>query len=597
MTRTLSVMVVALACCQGAAAQDSEAEAALRGADAAREQGKADRAVDLYRLALDADAAAGHGVALVESGRWIGVTEAALAGLRALPPDAVKVFRARYDERAATALAEARVAAEPYAALASVYERYPISSVAPRALEAVAEVALAREHRARARAALARLLEHHAAEVDEASVRARLAGLAEVPALATAPVIGAVRFEARTFLPGAAKPGPADTRHAPLVHGGRVFVPTADDVLTYDLRTGEDGPRIPRTGVLYDDPNPKARFGGAVDGSTFVVPLVHVVHRAQQFRGIPIKAKIPLRKLAGFDLEGWQWSWNHADLLDDTPLVGWSFPCPPVALDGAVFAPAFEIGQPLISSFVAAFDAKTGERLWDRRVGQGEVERTTFGDHATEPLCTPVAVSGGIVYHSTSFGTVAALDASSGRPLWTSAYEVIETRAPRGYYADARALAWENNAPVVQSGVVVVTPLDSQSYYGFDARTGARLWSQRQRATPAQAEVRFVMGSAELDGQGLVVLAGGGEVRCVAARTGKLLWSAQLRGRVVAGRGCVAGGVVLVPVDRDEVFTFDLATGKRLGAFPVGATGNVTLAGEHVLVTGNGVLAVHAAGP
>ena len=52
-----------------------------------------------------------------------------------------------------------------------------------------------------------------------------------------------------------------------------------------------------------------------------------------------------------------------------------------------------------------------------------------------------------------------------------------------------------------------------------------------------------------------------------------------------------------MPLDRNEVQSLDLATGKRGASFPVVTSGNVTLAGEHVLVTGSGVLAVHAAGP
>jgi outer membrane protein assembly factor BamB len=487
-----------------------------------------------------------------------------------------------------------------------VYERYPISTVAPRALQAIADAAIARGHRQRAEVALRCLLEHHATEIDEASVRAKLAG--DTPrAAASAPVIGELRFPAKTFEVGGSAPnrfapgqpsGP-DTlaRHRPQVHGDRVFVATADQVLSYDVNTGEEGQRIARIGPAYFDPNPKVQFGVAVVGSMLVVPVVQEVLRDQQYRGIPIKVKIPLRKLAGLDLEGSRWTWNHARLLEGTPMERWSFASPPAAFEGAVIAAAFgPLAHPLIDSNVVAFDARTGERRWDRRVGGGQVEQTMFGEQASEPLCTPVTVNGGIVYHSTSFGSVAALDASTGRPLWITAYELIEVRAPRGYYADPRVIGWENNAPVVQSGVVVVAPMDSPRYYGFDARTGRRLWSQGQRASAADAEMKFIMGAAEANGEGVVVLAGRDQVRCVSVRTGKLLWSQGLRGRVVAGRGCISNGVVLVPVDRDEVFTLDLATGKRGASFQVGATGNVTLAGEHVLITGNGVLAVHAAG-
>ena len=287
-------------------------------------------------------------------------------------------------------------------------------------------------------------------------------------------------------------------------------------------------------------------------------------------------------------------------MLDGTPLERWSFPSPPTAVEGVVFAPAFSI-EGFVNCHVAAFDVHTGEPLWDSWIVSGQVEQTMFGEQATEPLCAPVAVSNGVVYYSTSFGCVAALDANTGRPLWITEYDQIEVRAPRGYYADPRTIGWENNAPIVESGVVVVAPLDSPKYLGLDARTGERLWANGQRATAVEGEMRYLLGGCTVGGQGVVVLGGGGQVRCLAVRGGKLLWTAQLRGRVVAGRGCIArspGGelVVLVPVDRNEMFTIQVETGKQNGNFNVGTTGNIVLCGDHALVTGNGVLSVHRLG-
>ncbi|MCW8142001.1 MAG: PQQ-binding-like beta-propeller repeat protein, partial [Planctomycetota bacterium] len=407
------------------------------------------------------------------------------------------------------------------------------------------------------------------------------------------------RIAARPFTPGNVAQTPARARHQPLVREGRVFVATADQVLTYDLADGEEGPRIPRVGPPFVDDNERVQFGGAIEQDMLVVPLVNEVLRDQQYRGIPIKVRIPLRKLAGFDLTGWRWAWNHAQTLAGTPLERWSFPAPPTTVEGVVFAPAFSI-EGFVNSHVAAFDARTGERLWDTWVVSGQVEQTMFGEQATEPLCTPLAVSDGVVYHSTSFGCVAALDAITGRPLWVAEYEQLEVRPPRGYYADRRQISWESNAPLVEGGVVVAAPLDSPRYLGLDARTGERVWDARQRSSAASGEMRYLMGACAVGEPGArqaaVVVAGGGEVRCLSVRSGKLLWSHQLRGRVVAGRGCIAQGVALVPVDRNEVLLFEVETGKRLGNITVGTTGNVVLVGGPAPVTGNGAVAVHRLG-
>ncbi|MCO5171424.1 MAG: PQQ-like beta-propeller repeat protein [Planctomycetes bacterium] len=666
----------------------------LRAADGARAAGKLEEAIDLYRLVLDTDrqGRAGYQLATVQevarpvalgaapTRRYVGVTEWAMNGLRALPPEGLKLFRARYDYRAGSALTEARAAKDPFHALARVYELYPVSSHAPKMLEQMADLALERAELERALLTLERLLAHHAAELadpprvrrklllcalalgrvervrelarelerddpkgrvhlgarplttDELVARAveaqsRRAGRGDEgrprldlvridPANRAStdarPQVGAPAFVrtfegererslggARPFTPGQVAQTPSRARHQPLVRDGRVFIPTADQVLAYDLADGEEGPRIPRVGPSFVDENERIQFGGAIEQETLVVPLVDEVLRDQQYRGIPIKVKIPLRKLAGFDLAGWRWAWNHAQSLDGTPLERWSFPAPPTAVEGVVFAPAFSI-EGFVNSHVAAFDARTGERLWDTWVVSGQVEQTMFGEQATEPLCTPLAVSDGVVYHSTSFGCVAALDAITGRLLWVTEYEQLEVRPPRGYYADRRQISWESNAPLVEGGVVVAAPLDSPRYLGLDARTGERLWDARQRSSAAAGEMRYLMGACAVGEpgarQGAVVVAGGGEVRCLSVRTGKLLWYAQLRGRVVAGRGCIAQGVALVPVDRNEVLLFEVETGKRLGNITVGTTGNVVLVGGHALVTGNGAVAVHRLG-
>jgi outer membrane protein assembly factor BamB len=108
--------------------------------------------------------------------------------------------------------------------------------------------------------------------------------------------------------------------------------------------------------------------------------------------------------------------------------------------------------------------------------------------------------------------------------------------------------------------------------------------------------MRYLLGACAIGSQGVIVVAGGGEVRCIGARSGKILWTTPLRGRTVSGRGCIAQGTVLVPVDRNEVFLIEVETGKRVGNFEVGTTGNIVLAGEHALVTGNGTLSVHRVG-
>ena len=397
----------------------------------------------------------------------------------------------------------------------------------------------------------------------------------------------------RTFVPPGSVSAPA--RHLPVIDGATGFLVTADQILAYDLSSGEERPRIPRLtlGSNYVEPNPKVQFGGALERGTLVAPQLEDVLKDQSFRGIPIKVRIPIRKLAGFDVAQWRWRWNHARSLDGTPYETWSYPCPPIADEGVIFASAFAI-QGFVNCYATAFDAHTGDPLWATWVASGQVEQTMFGEHATEPLAVPPALDGGILYYVTCFGCLAALDVDTGRILWVTEYDQIEVRAPKGYYADPRTISWENNAPLVESGVVVAAPLDSDYYYGFDATSGEMLWRYRRRQFAVDADMRYLMGGA----QGKAILGGGHEVRCVDVQSGKLIWRAPLRGKSVAGRGVIARDEVCVPVD-DEVLLFELASGKRLGRFGgLAVTGNLMISGEHAVITGSdGRLAVHVNRP
>ncbi len=659
---------------------NDEMEGILAAADAARLAQDYGRAIELYRAVLDKDDPKSFQIAHHpdrDGRRFIGVSEWAIRGLRALPAKGAKLFRARYDYRAGSALDAALETRDPYRALARAYDLFPISSYAAQTLQTMAELALERGQLHRAQRVLRRLLAHHQDELpspaavhhklllcaiglgrpeevqrialalrrDDPDGELHLAGepvaLEELiartlkleairdgrtrDARCTIPLVrgdtrnraqfsapaafGGPRFAPRAFDapgpvrgldrlgPGAFRPeSGVQARVLPVVHDGRAFVVTADSIHAYDIASGDQVRRIrrPPHRPLFEDPNGKVQFGGAISQGLLVAPLVEEVLRDQSFRGIPIKVQIPLRKLAGFDVdpERWSWQWDHALALRGTRLERWSFPCPPVAQEGVVYASAFAI-EGFVDSHVAAFDGRTGEPLWTTWVSSGQVEQTMFGEQATEPLCVPVAVADGAVYHVTSFGSVAALDADTGRPLWVSEYDQVEVRAPKGYYADHRPIVWENNAPLVEDGVVVVTPLDSNHAYGFDAETGRRVWQAPARlGDNNQVDMRYVIGADD----GKVVLAGGHEVRCYDVRGGKLLWRTQLRGRVVAGRGLIAAGEACIPVDNNKLITVDLDTGDRSGIHDLSATGNLLLCGDALLVAGSGQLGVHKNG-
>ncbi|HZU98347.1 MAG TPA: PQQ-binding-like beta-propeller repeat protein [Planctomycetota bacterium] len=406
--------------------------------------------------------------------------------------------------------------------------------------------------------------------------------------------LGAAKFQPRSFddnsfdgrvrFDRGSDPGPA--RYVPLVWGDSIFLATADRLRAFGL-DGTERPKISLVGRDYSDDNPNVQFGAAIEHGILIAPFVAVVQDDQSFRGIPIRVKIPLRKLGGFDIERWRWKWTHRDLLVNTELDHASFPVGPICSDGDCFVAAFKI-EGFVHCYAVCFDADTGAKRWATWIASGQVEQTMFGEHAREPLCAPVAVGEGRVFDATQMGCVAALDQDTGRLRWVSEYDQIIVNSAKGYYPDPRNIIWENNAPVVDEGVVVVTPMDSEYAYGFKATTGEQVWRLSNKRNGADGfrpnyELHYLVGAAD----GRVVFAGGQRIVCLDIKTGARKWTVELERRVVAGRGVIGAGKVYVPTT-ETIEVVNLATGTVEGSQAVRLGGNLAVAGDTVVIVSDG---------
>jgi outer membrane protein assembly factor BamB len=416
--------------------------------------------------------------------------------------------------------------------------------------------------------------------------------------------IGPSRFRAKTFddgleigdgrrwRSGGSEVEPPPARYLPVVWNDTIFVATPDHIRAFGL-DGTEKPGIIPLGVQqYRDENPNVQFGSAIEHGVLMAPFVEKVQEPQQFRGIPIKVVIPVRKLGGFDVERWRWRWNHSTILAGTRLEHASFPVAPVCADGDCFVAAFAI-EGFVNCYAVAYNADTGAVRWSTWIASGQVEQTMFGEHAREPLCVPCALGDGQVFDATQMGCVAAMDADTGRLRWVTEYDQIEVHSAKGYYPDPREIGWENNAPIYDSGVLVAAPMDSNFYYGFNATTGERLWrAARVTGFDPHSELRYLVGASD----GKVVIAGGKKIRCCDVQTGKAIWSTNLERRLVAGRGVIAGGKVYIPTTdftsstNGTIEVVSLASGTPEGSQVVPLVGNVSPAGDAIVITSDSQL-------
>ena len=185
------------------------------------------------------------------------------------------------------------------------------------------------------------------------------------------------------------------------------------------------------------------------------------------------------------------WSYQQGSIVRNSPVVG-----AVSAAGGTRWAVFFGDGH----AYVHAVDAQTGQRLWRVRVDEHPVARITAGvKYHDGRVYVPVSGSeefsaGNVEYPCcTSRGAVVALDAASGKEIWTT-YNVGEPKPwkqnPNGVqlYGPSAGGIWA--APTidpVRGAVYVgtgdaVTPPESpltDAVVAMDLKTGNVLWSWR----------------------------------------------------------------------------------------------------------------------
>ncbi len=207
---------------------------------------------------------------------------------------------------------------------------------------------------------------------------------------------------------------------------------------------------------------------------------------------------------------------------------------PPAVAHGRLYLPTFD-GR------FYALDARTGKTIWSRRsqrcgwaspaVSDGRVYVTFIGRRSTCGDSVPGRD-----------GIVVAYDASSGKVVWQ------------------RTTGLNESSPLVARGLVYVGDWDGR-IWALDARTGRTRWTFR-----ASGQVK---GSLALSGSRVYVGDYDGRLYALDARTGSLVWRASAQPRL-GGRGAfystpaVGYGRVFVGNTDGKVYAFGATSGRLL---------------------------------
>lgn len=218
-------------------------------------------------------------------------------------------------------------------------------------------------------------------------------------------------------------------------------------------------------------------------------------------------------------------------------------------------------------------------------------EITPPGERAGSGSGGGLAVSGGTVYATTTFGELVALDAASGAVKWRQKFEAAVHGAPtvsggKVYVSSANSvayavttdtgrIAWRRAgvptqhgssgvaAPAV-SGNVVVYPLANRSLLGVDAGSGDIRWVARVaggREGAARGVMRAFTGEPVIDGGVIYAATSAGRAVAVGLQDGQIRWTAD---EGAQGTMAVAGGSVYFVTDQAKLVRLSAQDGDKI---------------------------------
>lgn len=173
----------------------------------------------------------------------------------------------------------------------------------------------------------------------------------------------------------------------------------------------------------------------------------------------------------------------------------------------------------------ASLNATTGEVRWQVQL--------------PSPVRNPPTAANGKLYIVTMDNQIVALDQTTGKQVWN--YESFEE--------SARVLS--SGSPAVEADVVIA-PFSSGEVVALDADTGRLLWSAtiaRSSRLNALSTLNDIAGSPVIDRGGVFAVSHAGQLAAIDARTGQLAWEINVSSR---NTPWVAGDVIyLISVEGD----------------------------------------------
>ena len=263
------------------------------------------------------------------------------------------------------------------------------------------------------------------------------------------------------------------------------------------------------------------------------------------------------------------WSVEGENLIWRKDFIGRSTP---VVMNGRVFAQGRGGDGPTRRELVAAFDAATGDQLWEVEISTAlttvPYNRAGWSSLVGDPET-------GYIYAQGIAGPLLCLDAD-GNIVWRKAlYQELGRFSGYG---------GRTHTPTLDEDRLIVSVINStwgkmgpprHRYYAFDKRTGEVLWHSTPGSGPEDLNTTSNGVVAVVGGQRLFISGNAdGNIYALKARTGELVWTFELSKRGINSSPVMLDETTVLVGHSEE--NLDEATLGRTVAIDATGTGNVT---------------------
>lgn len=387
-------------------------------------------------------------------------------------------------------------------------------------------------------------------------------------------------------------PSPGWLCYHPLVSGVSVLIATGDtldDIHGYDLSTGRslwldtslppeavaESQTLSPQGTVFGGRSGQPRYTLTADGSHLYAKL------GAQATALPPTDRSdspPVGYLVALDVQADKRRLFEIR-LDQAPWgEGWAIDGVPLASDGRLYVALRQRDSVRTQAYVAAFDTKRGELVWQRFVVAAE----SFNQGpAVEYTHNLLAMAEGTLYFNTNLGVVAAVRARDGQIQWVTQYPQAPTDATDSGVS-RQTPGCDLTPCLVYQGLVLTAPADCDRVFALDAVTGQRVWDT-PAGTGADTQCLLGVGAGNL-------IASGSRLVWIDVQTGeiKARFPASIDSALQGyGRGILAGERIYWPT-LERIYVFDQhgprQTRQPIDLTPMGLTGGNLLVSRDVLL-------------